>query len=333
MTTPQTFRALRITEEDKNYVTKIENMPYQKLNEENWVSIKVAYSSLNYKDALSCAGNKGVTRNYPHTPGIDAAGVVTESTSANLSVGAEVLVTGFQLGMNHPGGLAEYIQVPAEWVVNLPKGLSMRAAMELGTAGFTAALSVHRLLQNGQKPEMGKVLVTGAKGGVGSVGCQLLSKLGFQVIAAGTEALNSQELEALKAIESADASQTNDESGRPMLKPTWAGALDVVGGNTLATILKACAPMGSVTTCGNIGSGDLLTTVYPFILRGVSLLGVDSQNCPHDLRQEVWNLLSSDWKLDLDQSMITEIRLDQVMEYIEIMQAKKSRGRIVVKVG
>ena len=325
-----TFKAFRIEEEKGVFKAAIKNMPFEPLDEGE-VRVKVEYSSLNYKDALSSIGNKGVTRNYPHTPGVDAAGIVSSSESNKFKVGDAVIVTSYDLGMNHPGGFAEYIKVPEAWLVAMPDNLDARKAMIFGTAGFTAALSVYRLLKNGQKPCMGAIAVTGALGGVGSIACQILRKLGFEVIAANYELATDRELKYLGVSRQIDRSVSDDLSGRPMLKPQWAGAIDVVGGNTLTTMLKGCMPLGSVTTCGNIGSGALEMTVYPFILRGVSLLGIDSQNCPMEIRQTVWNLLASDWAFDSNDSLVQEASLETIQSHIDVMLAKKSKGRVIVK--
>ena len=181
--------------------------------------------------------------------------------------------------------------------------------MQYGTAGFTAALSVYRLLNNGQKPEMGPVVVTGALGGVGNIACQILNKLGYEVIAANYKLASEEELKNIGASSQIDRNSSDDQSGRPMLKPQWAGAIDVIGGNTLTTMLKRCMPLGTITTCGNIGSGELNMTVYPFILRGVSLLGIDSQNCPMPIRREIWNRLANQWNIELEQTLVQETTL------------------------
>ncbi|MCT4647232.1 MAG: YhdH/YhfP family quinone oxidoreductase [Carboxylicivirga sp.] len=325
-----TFKAYRVEEENGQYIASIKDMPKEKLASGE-VLVKVEYSSLNFKDALSTIGNKGVTRNYPHTPGIDAAGIVESSNSALFKAGDQVIVTSYELGMNHPGGFAEYIQVPDAWVIPMPEKLTARQAMIYGTAGFTAALSVFRLLNNGQTPEMGPVAVTGALGGVGNIACQILNKLGFEVIAANYELAPEADIQRVGAHSQIDRSVSDDTSGRPMLKTQWAGAIDVVGGNTLTTMLKGCKPLGNVTTCGNIGSGDLNMTVYPFILRGVSLLGVDSQNCPMEIRQEVWNLLADQWAIDIDNGLVQETKLETLQQHIDLMLEKKSRGRVIVK--
>jgi putative YhdH/YhfP family quinone oxidoreductase len=330
MNNSSTFKALRVEEVNGNYITGIKDMSFEPLNKGE-VLIKVAYSSLNYKDALSTIGNKGVTRKYPHTPGIDAAGIVESSESELFKAGESVIVTSYELGMNHPGGFAEYIKVPESWVVSMPKKMTAVQAMKYGTAGFTAALSVYRLLNNGQKPEMGPVVVSGALGGVGNVACQLLNKLGFEVIAANYELADESEIKKIGAHSQIDRNVSDDTSGRPMLKTQWAGAIDVVGGNTLTTLLKGCNALGNVTTCGNIGSGDLKMTVYPFILRGISLLGIDSQNCPMEIRQNVWDLLANDWAIDFDSDLIKEATLETLKTHIESMLDKKSKGRVIVK--
>lgn len=330
MNTKSTFKAYRVKEVDGQYINAIEEMPIESLAKGE-VLIKVQYSSLNYKDALSTIGNKGVTRNYPHTPGIDAAGVVESSQSDLFKVGDPVIVTSYELGMNHPGGFAEFIKVPETWVVPMPENMNARQAMQYGTAGFTAALSVYRLLNNGQKPEMGPVVVTGALGGVGNIACQILNKLDFEIIAANYELAPESEIQKIGASSQIDRSVSDDLSGRPILKSQWAGAIDVVGGNTLTTMLKGCQPLGNVTTCGNIGSGELEMTVFPFILRGVSLLGIDSQNCPMEIRRNVWNLLADKWHIDFNTELIKETTLGSLESHIKLMLDKKSKGRVIIK--
>ncbi|MFA8435191.1 MAG: YhdH/YhfP family quinone oxidoreductase [Marinifilaceae bacterium] len=327
----KTFRALRVYEEEGAFNRRIETRKILELPQGE-VLIRVKYSSLNYKDALSCSGNKGVTRKYPHTPGIDAAGVVEASANMEFKPGDEVIVTSYDLGMNTDGGFAEYIRVPADWVVLKPQNLSLKQAMVFGTAGFTAGLSVFRLLAAGQKPEMGPVVVTGALGGVGSVAVCILDKLGFEVIAATSDLKDGEDaLKKLGASSRIDKSETDDQSGRPLLRPKWAGAIDVVGGNILNTLIKACKPMGNVTCCGNIGSGDLPGTVYPYILNGISLIGVDSQNCPMEIRQKVWDKLADEWQCECLEDILKECTLDELDAYIDKMLNKKSRGRVVVK--
>ena len=331
MNTQSTFKAFRVKEVNGTYMNAIEDMSFTALAKGE-VLVKVEYSSLNYKDALSTNGNKGVTKNYPHTPGIDAAGIVEASESDQFKPGDAVIVTSYDLGMNHPGGFAAYIKVPDNWVVPMPAIKTSRKAMQYGTAGFTAALSVYRLLNNGQKPEMGPVVVTGALGGVGNIACQILNKLGYEVIAANYELAPEDEIKKIGASSQIDRNISDDQSGRPMLKPQWAGAIDVVGGNTLTTMLKGCMPLGNVTTCGNIGSGNLNMTVYPFILRGVSLMGIDSQNCPMPVRREIWNLLANQWNIEFDDALIQETTLESLNEHIQLMLQKKSKGRVIIKI-
>ncbi|BAX79016.1 YhdH/YhfP family quinone oxidoreductase [Labilibaculum antarcticum] len=332
MDTKAEFKALRIYEEDGKFIRRIEKRKIEDLPEGD-VIVKVKYSSLNFKDALSVTGNKGVTRKYPHTPGIDAAGVVEHSESDKFKVGDQVIVTSYDLGMNSDGGFAEYIRVPEAWVVALPKDLSLRQAMIYGTAGFTAALSVYRLLAAGQTPEMGPVVVTGALGGVGSIAISILASLGFEVIAATFEKSGGEdELHELGVASRISSEITDDQSGRPLLRPLWAGAIDVIGGNTLHTLLKACKPMGNVTCCGNVGSGDLAMTMYPFILNGISLIGIDSQKCPMELRQKVWDKLAAEWNEYNNNEQVIESSLENLDIYIDLMLAKKSRGRVIVKI-
>jgi len=293
------------------------------------VLIRVRYSSLNYKDALSASGNRGVTKKYPHTPGIDAAGEVVESESKQFKEGDKVLITGYDLGMNTCGGFEQYIRVPAEWVVKLPEGLSLGEAMIFGTAGFTAALSVHALTER-VGPKDGTILVTGASGGVGSLAVSLLVKLGYKVVAVSGKPEGKRYLKKLGAAKVIDREDAVDDSGRPMLKVAWAGVIDTVGGETLATAIKSTAPFGTVTCCGNVASPDLPLTVFPFILRGVRLVGIDSQNCPMPLRQEIWQLLSDEWKVDSLLDICEEIGLEGLDHHIELMLKGRQKGRVVV---
>ena len=287
------------------------------------------YSSLNYKDALSATGNKGVTRSYPHTPGIDAAGIVKASRSNNFKPGDEVIVTGYDLGMNTSGGFGEYINVPADWVVPCPNSLSLKESMFYGTAGFTAALSVYKLIGSGVKPKDGEILVTGATGGVGSIAISLLKKLGYKVIAATGKIHEKELLQTIGAKDIIDRKELDDASGRAMLKSRWAGVIDTVGGNTLATALKTTKYGGSVTCCGNIASHEFSSSVYPFILRGISLFGIDSVQCPMVLRKDIWSNLATSWKIDL-KSTITEVSLDQLDERINLILAGKHVGRTII---
>jgi len=327
------FRAMVVTEiEDKKFTREIKEKTLSELPEGE-VVINVHYSSLNYKDALSASGNKGVTRKYPHTPGVDAAGVVVESSNADFKPGEKVLVTGYDLGMNTSGGYEEYIRVPAAWVVRLPENLSLRESMIYGTAGFTAALSCFKMINNGVTPDKGPVLVTGATGGVGSIALAILVKSGYEVVAVNGMVDEKDYLLELGAKEVISIEDADDKSGRPLLKPRWAGAIDTVAGNILSTAIKTTKYGGTVTCCGNVGSAELTSSIYPFILNGVSLLGIDSVNCPVDLRLQVWNKIASDWKLDHLETITTELEsLESLDARIGLILQGKSKGRAIVKV-
>ena len=325
-----TFRALVVSKTDENTFTReitersISDLP------EGEVLIRVHFSSLNYKDGLSCIGNPGVTRNYPHTPGIDASGKVTESSDSQFKTGDSVIVTSYDLGMNTSGGFGEYIRVPADWVVPLPEGLSFKDAMVYGTAGFTAALSVHALQKHGVSPEQGEIVVTGSTGGVGSISVALLSHLGYNVVAATGKTNETEYLSGLGAKEIIHRDEVKDDSNKSLLRERWAGAIDTVGGTTLATLLKATKRGGAVASTGLVDSADLPTSVFPFILRGVSLLGIDSGFTPTKLRREIWNKLAGEWDLSqLDQLKI-DCNLEGLDPEIDKILAGGQRGRVVV---
>ncbi|HEB4955220.1 TPA: YhdH/YhfP family quinone oxidoreductase [Bacillus cereus] len=326
------FRAIVVNEkENHQFVRKVVEREVSSLPEGD-VFIQVHYSSLNYKDALSATGNKGVTRTYPHTPGIDAAGEVVSSEDNSFKAGDQVIVTGYDLGMNTSGGFGEYIRVPSSWVVPLPEGMSLKESMMYGTAGFTAALSVYKLIGAGIKPNMGDVLVTGATGGVGSVAVSILSKLGFNVVGATGKMEEEDMLLRLGAKKVIHRAELNDESGRPMLKGIYAGVIDTVGGRMLETALKTVKYGGCVTTCGNVAGQELQTTVYPFILRGISLLGVDSVQCPVDVRRDVWTLLAKEWGNKELLSYTEECTLEELEKKFTLILQGKLKGRTVVKI-
>jgi putative YhdH/YhfP family quinone oxidoreductase len=326
----QTYRAYVVEETENNvFVRNIKDRSINDLPEGD-VLVKVHYSSLNYKDALSATGNRGVTRKFPHTPGVDAAGVVEESGDSRFESGQEVIVHGYDLGCNTWGGFGEYIRVPADWVVTLPKGLSLRESMIYGTAGYTAAYSVLRLQELGVKPEMGEVLVTGATGGVGSVAVAILAKAGYQVVASTGKTDQAEFLLTLGAKEVISREDSKDQSGKPLLKSRWAGTVDTVGGEILATAIKSTNPRGVITCCGNVASADLPINVYPFILRGVSLVGIDSQDSPMKLRQQIWSRISSEWKLDQLEQLTTEITLHELGSNIELILQGRQKGRVLV---
>lgn len=294
------------------------------------VLINVKYSSLNYKDALSATGNRGVTKEYPHTPGIDAAGVVMESMNVNFHAGDQVIVTGYDLGMNTSGGFSQYIRVPGEWIVKLPQNLSLKESMIFGTAGLTAALSVSRLVNYGIGPTDGDILVTGATGGVGSVAVSILHKLGYRIIAATGKPQSKDMLLQLGAKDIVLRDELDDQSGKLLIKGRWAGVIDTVGGNILATALKSTQYGGCVTCCGNVASQELSTTVYPFILRGISLLGVDSVQCPMNLRIELWDKLSGAWKPDSLYENVKEVSLRELNDKIDQILNGKLKGRTII---
>ncbi len=294
------------------------------------VLIRVHYSSLNYKDALSATGNRGVTRSYPHVPGIDGAGVVAESSSPDFAPGDQVIASGFDIGMNKPGGFGQYIRVPADWIIHCPPGLPLRSSMIYGTAGFTAALSVERLVNFPVGPEKGKILVSGATGGVGSIAIALMAKLGYRVSAVSGKADAAEYLQHLGAGEIISRQQAADTSGKLLLKEKWAGVIDTVGGEILATSIKSTAYGGAVTCCGNAASADLPLSVYPFILRGVSLLGIDSAKCPIQTREKIWQKLAGEWRLKSLDSMATECTLAELPDYIERMLQGRHTGRVLV---
>jgi len=329
MALPKTFKAMVVSETaEKTFAREIRERALSDLPAGELI-IEVKYSSLNYKDALSATGNKGVTRKYPHTPGIDAAGVVADSTTKLFAVGDQVTVTGFDLGMNTSGGFAQYISVPALWAAKLPQGLSLKESMSHGTAGLTAALCIIRLMASGLTKESGEVLVTGATGGVGSVAVAILGKLGFNVVAATGKASEHDFLTSLGAKTIISREEANDTSGRPLQKPRWAGVIDTVGGNILATALKTTKYGGLVAACGNAMSPELNVNVFPFILRGVSLLGVDSVEIPMRARQMAWSKLAGEWKIDFG-NIIKEVSLEELNSQIDAILKGSVRGRVVV---
>ena len=329
MALPETFKAMVVAETaEKQFIREIKEKAMSELPAGELI-VEVKYSSLNYKDALSATGNKAVTRKYPHTPGIDAAGVVVDSTTKTVGAGEEVVVTGFDLGMNTAGGFGKYISIPSGWAVKLPKEMSLRDSMAYGTAGLTAALCVIRLVAGGLNKDQGEVLVTGATGGVGSVAVGILAKLGFHVVAATGKTDEKEFLTKLGAKSIITREEANDTTGRPLQKPRWAGVVDSVGGNILATALKAAKYGGLVAACGTAMSHELNMTVFPFILRGVSLLGVDSVEVPMRARQMAWTKLAGEWKIDLP-SIVTEVSLAELNPKIEQILKGGIRGRVVV---
>lgn len=292
--------------------------------------VQVRYSSLNYKDSMSAKGLPGVTRNYPHTPGIDAAGTVAESSHSSFADGDEVVVIGFDLGMNTAGGFGQYVRIPAGWAVKLPAGLSLKESMILGTAGFTAALCIEKLQKMGAAPADGPVLVTGATGGVGSVAVALLARLGYDVVASTGTAEKESYLTMLGAKSVIDRSQLENANNRPLLPGSWSNAVDTVGGDILSNVIKSLNYGGSVSACGLVASPNYSATVLPFLLRGVNLLGIDSVELPIDQKEATWKRLAGEWKLDNLVAMCTEVDLDGLPKYIDRIIEGKTVGRILV---
>ncbi len=325
----KTFYTAMIVEETKKNVfeRQIREVPVKDLPD-NDILVRVLYSSLNYKDALSATGNRGVTRVYPHTPGIDAAGIVEESRTPSVKKGEKVIVTSYDLGMNTRGGFGQYIRVPPGWVVKMPKGLDEKESMIFGTAGFTAGMSVFKLTQT-IRPDHGDILVTGATGGVGSMAVAILSRLGYSVAGlSGKPDTGFLARLGAKAVISRKEFLTGNTP--PVLKPRFAGVVDTVGGEILATAVKSVKQDGIVTCCGNVASADLPLNVYPFILRGVSLLGIDSQHCPMNLRTLIWERLSQEWKFDLFTGIYEETDLHGLNKRIGLILKGELNGRTLV---
>ncbi len=321
------YKAMFVREiEEKKFERKVETLETKDLPQ-NGVLIRVLYSSLNYKDALSASGHKGITRNFPFQPGIDAAGIVEESNSDLWKSGDEVIVTGQDLGMDTYGGFGQFINVPAEWIVPRPAGLSLKEAMMFGTAGFTAGVSVYELERNNVKPG-DTVLVTGASGGVGSISVAILSKLGYKVIAS-TGKRDEEFFSKLGNPEIIDRSEVYDDTARPLLSARWHGAIDTVGGKTLSTVIRSTKQRGCVTVMGNVESNDLNITVLPFLLRSVTVQGIASASTPMDIRRVIWMHLSEDWKVDLN-FMIKEVGLAGLSDEIDTILKGGQKGRVVV---
>lgn len=316
---------------EKDVVKSIELREIDSLPQ-NDTLIEVHYSSLNYKDCLSANGHRGITRNYPHTPGIDAAGIVVKCESGKFQAGDRVLVTGYDLGMNTSGGYAEYISVPSDWVVPLPDDVSAREAMIYGTAGFTAATAILEFQENGISPESGKVLVNGATGGVGTLAIAMLAKLGYKVSAASGKLELTDYLKKLGAEEVIHRNEIFDETHKPLLAKRWIAALDNVGGNTLSTVLRSISDRGIVCNCGMVESTELSVTVFPFILRAVRLVGIASADTPMKRRLEIWDKIFGEYRLNEYNFNIKEVQLEGLIAEIDKMSKGQQVGKILVKV-
>jgi len=318
-----------VRQESNKFIRRVESRTIDDLPI-NQLLVCVHYSSLNYKDALSCIGNLGVTRRYPHIPGIDAAGVVVSSESENYKVGDKVIIIGSALGMNYPGGFSQYIRIPSEWAMHLPEKISLKESMIYGTAGFTAALSISNLLNQKINNNMGPILVTGATGGIGSFSVGILSKLGFQVVASSGKNQADKFLSKLGAFDVIKRSSVNDETGRILLKQLWAACIDTVGGNTLSTVIRSCKDEGVILATGMVASQNFNITVMPFLLRGVKLIGVNAQGVSNSLCHEIWSLLVDKWKPKHFNNMFKECSLETLNENIDKILQGKISGRIII---
>lgn len=325
------YKALRVERDaDKNYHRSIALLPVDELPAGE-VLVEVSYSSLNYKDALSATGNPGVTRSFPHTPGIDAAGRVLESSNPEFVAGDEVIAIGFDLGMGTWGGFSERIRVPGNWLVKRPAGLSLRHSMIIGTAGFTAALCIDKLQKAGMTPDLGPVLVTGASGGVGSVAVLLLSQLGYRVTAVTGKPEAREMLSSLGATDFLTREEAAAGSEKPLLTELWGGVVDSVGGDILFNAVKSLRYGASLATCGLVASPQISgATVLPFILRGVNVLGVDSVQLPIQEKAAIWQKLATDWLPEEPDRLVTEITLDELSEQLDRILAGQMIGRGLV---
>ncbi|HEY1796848.1 MAG TPA: MDR family oxidoreductase [Stellaceae bacterium] len=326
------FQALVLHEADGKVSSQFEMLDDSRLPDGD-VTVAVEYSTLNYKDGMVLSGVGRLVRTYPHVPGIDFAGTVVESASGKFKAGDKVVLTGWRVGEMHWGGYAERARVKADWLVPLPTGLSTRQAMAVGTAGFTAMLAVIALENHGLKPGAGEVLVTGGAGGVGSTAVALLAKLGYQVVASTGRPEQGDYLKALGAAELIDRASLSEKPTRPLDRERWAGAVDAVGGNTLATLLTQLKYMASAASCGLAGGSDLPSTVIPFLLRGVNLLGIDSVMCPYEPRVEAWQRVAGDLPLDKLESIIDEVSFDALPGLAKKILSGGVRGRTVVRIG
>ncbi|PYI52586.1 acryloyl-CoA reductase [Paenibacillus flagellatus] len=327
------FRALFVDKEGDRCVTRVRTATEDELPA-GGVTIRVAYSGVNYKDGLAVRPDGKIVTAYPFVPGIDLSGTVVRSEDGRFREGDRVLVTGYGLGVSHYGGYSELARVPADWVVPVPDGLSLREAMIVGTAGFTAALSIERLREHGVRPESGPVAVTGATGGVGSEAVALLAALGYEVAAGTGKADAAAFLRALGAADVLGRDEIAGSTAKPLQKERWAGAVDPVGGPALAGLLGAVRYGGAVAVSGLTGGADVPATVYPFILRGVSLLGIDSVRCPHETRVRVWGRLADEWRPagGYEPLVADEIGLDRLPEALAAIVRGEMRGRVVVKI-
>ena len=321
------YSAYYVEENDGTFSASISRLELEK-PADGFVQIKVSHSSLNYKDALSASGNKGVTRNYPFVPGIDAAGTITEANSSQFSEGDEVIVTGYDMGMNTPGGFGEFINVPATWVVKKPNNLTHLESMSIGTAGLTAAASVIKIHESAMESDL-PALVSGATGGVGSISVMLMSKLGKEVSALTGKSSSVDFLKSIGATNIILRDEYLEAPAKAMERPLFSSAIDTVGGKILSKMLAQISPHGVVACCGNVAGIEVNTTVFPFILRGISLCGIDSAESPLDFKTSIWEKFANEWKLDLSSS--TKIISKQnLQQEIDLILQGGQEGRVVI---
>ncbi len=324
------YKAYLVEENNGEYKGSIKELDAPSL-EEGRVLINVKYSSLNYKDALAASGAKGVVKSYPFVPGVDVAGEVIESASSDFVSGDTVIATGYKIGMAEFGGFGEIAHLPAEWVIKLPKNLSLLDAMSHGTAGITAAECVNKIIKAGVLKDL-PVLVSGATGGVGSVAVGLLSKIGFEVHAITGKPDESEILMKMGASKIIARDDYMSEPLRPLDKALYASAVDTVGGEMLAKIISMVSNNGVVSCCGNVGGAMFTSSVFPFILRGVQLSGIDSAESPINLKKELWNLLSDEWSIDLSNQTKT-VSINEIEDEVEKILKGGQIGRVVIKHG
>ena len=328
----QTFKAYRTFENDNVVSSRFVNLALDELDAGD-VVVRTKYSTINYKDALSYGGAGKIMRKFPTVAGIDLAGTVESSNDARFKRGDKVIVTGYDLGVSHDGGYSEYARVPADWIVRRPESMTAFDAMTIGTAGFTAALAIHLMQHNGLAPDNGPVAVTGATGGVGSVAIEILAKLGYHVVAITGKAREADYLREIGAKEVMLRSSLDFSRLRPLEKATWAGAIDNLGGDMLAWLLATSRIAATVAAVGLAADMKLVTTVAPFILRGVHLLGTDSANTPMPLRQALWNKLAIEWRPDRVHDQVRTIDFDELPMHFDAYLKGMARGRTVVRVG
>ena len=330
-TIPESFNAFRIRNDADGYRAGIEATALGDLSEGN-VTIRVAWSGINYKDALAATGKGQILRRFPLNGGIDVAGTVVESASEEFQPGDRVLANGSGLSETRDGGYSEYLRLPDSMVVPLPAGLSLREAMGIGTAGFSAAMSLDRMEQNGQRPEMGPIVVTGASGGLGTIAIDLLTAAGYEAHAITGKIEEFDWLEHLGAKQCISRHDLH-WGQRPLETARWAGCIDTVGGDMLAGLTRVIEPWGNIASCGMAGGHGLHTTVFPFILRGVSLLGVSSTNCDIETRRRLWDRLGNEWKPPhLDEIISEEVALDGMEPIFQRLLRGEARGRSVVRI-